>query len=99
MSVVFSRSGVEYDSGLCLRGLNLLGHAQMIELFIGSQCGGHGKCGKDRVILDAEDSAKVNPPTELERIHLGKLLDQGYRLACQCFPNDDELKLRVFLPE
>ena len=99
MSVVFSRSEEENDSGLCLRGLNLLGHAQMIELSIGSQCGGHGKCGKDRVILDPENLAKVNPPTELERLHLGELLNQGFRLACQCFPNEDELKLRVFLPE
>jgi|GEM_PF-6095785 len=99
MSVVFVRGDEEFDSGMCLKGLNLLGHAQMIELFIGSECGGHGKCGKDRVRLGSEDQAKVNPPTAIERIHLGERgLSDGFRLACQCFPDRDDSRIKVILP-
>jgi len=100
MSVQFVKSDEIKDSGLCMKGLNLLGHAQMIELFIGSACGGHGKCGKDRVILAPEDQARVNPPTAIEKAHLTSVeLAMGMRLACQCFPDRDGLILRVRLPE
>ena len=100
MSVIFVRDGQEFDSGMCLRGLNVLGHAQMIELFIGSQCGGHGKCGKDRIHLESRDRALVNTPTAIERAHLSaEQLEAGLRLACQCFPESDDLSLRVFLPK
>jgi 2Fe-2S ferredoxin len=99
MSVVFFKDAREHDSGLCLAGLNLLAHAQMIELFIGSECGGHGKCGRDRVILPEKARAQVNAPTAIERAHLKpEELEAGYRLACQCFPNSDDLALTVHLP-
>ncbi len=99
MSTVFVVGSQEFDSDLCLRGLNLLGHAQMIELSVGSQCGGHGKCGKDRVILSEADRLLVNEPTAIERIHLSAdELSRGFRLACQCFPNADGLSLRVSVP-
>ena len=82
------------DSGECMRGLNILGHAQLIELDLGSTCGGHGKCGKDRVQLLPADQAKVNPPTEIELIHLTPLeIAEGVRLACQCFPHRDGLSI------
>ena len=70
----------------------------MIELFIGSQCGGHGKCGKDRVMLNTQDQSYVNPPTEIERAHLTEQdLARGVRLACQCFPERDNLKIEAIV--
>ena len=94
MSVRFQKKDQIFDSELCMRGLNLLGHAQMIELEIGSQCGGFGKCAADRVILAPEEQKKVNPPTEVETHHLSKEeLVQGLRLACQCFPNEDGMSI------
>lgn len=80
----------------CERNLNLLAHAQAIELDIGSQCGGHGICGGDRVRVPG--SALLSPVTEPEREHLSpEELAQGWRLACQCFPerNDAELKVQT----
>lgn len=78
--------GSASDSGLCERQLNVLAHAQIISLDIGSQCGGHGVCGGDRVRL--KSNADVSPITDKERVHLSaQELEQGWRLACQCFPN------------
>jgi ferredoxin len=96
MSVIFVRQGVRLDSEICHPGLNLLGHAQMIELGLGSECGGHGKCGRDRVLLEASELDQVNAPTAIERAHLKpEELKAGYRLACQCFPNAEGLSLSV----
>ncbi len=99
MSLQFLKNGQIYDSGECVPGLNLLAHAQLIELDIGSQCGGHGKCGKDRVILASSDQKKVNPPTQIELHQLSAAeLMQGYRLACQCFPNTSDLRISAQIP-
>lgn len=79
--------------------LNLLAHAQTLELEVGSRCGGHGKCGGDRVKILSGSRASLSEITEIERGHLSRGdLEKGYRLACQCFPNDAEgaLKIEVF---
>jgi ferredoxin len=75
--------------------LNLLAHAQTLELDVGSRCGGHGICGGDRIrILGA--APPLSPITDAERRHLTKReLEAGYRLACQCFPNSAVLPLRI----
>lgn len=44
-------------------------------------CGGRGKCGKCRVLVDGA----LTPPTETERRLLGDDIDRGVRLACCCF--------------
>lgn len=76
--------------------LNLLAHAQAIELEIGSRCGGHGKCGGDRVRILPESHVELSPVTEEEQERLmPSLLSKGYRLACQCFPNDAMGVIRV----
>jgi ferredoxin len=96
MSVKFLRKSEILDSEVCWQGLNLLGHAQMIELFIGSKCGGHGECGADRVRLRPEDQAKVNAPGAVEKSFLSaEELASGVRIACQCFPNEDGLSIQV----
>lgn len=84
--------------------LNLLAHAQTIELEIGSRCGGHGKCGGDRVRIlpQADGSAHpaLSPVTDEERRHLtAGEIESGFRLACQCFPNDAKISIRLRIGE
>ena len=84
----------------CYRGLNLLAHAQLEEVLVGSRCGGHGICGKDRVRVQLDDFSKLSPPSATERKHLSlDEINAGWRLACQCFPSEDGLELRVSCPE
>jgi ferredoxin len=73
----------------CYKQLNLLGHAQLEEIDLGSQCGGHGICGKDRVqILEGVD--RLSPVTSAEERHLSKSeIQNGVRLACQAWPEGD----------
>jgi ferredoxin len=100
MSVVFFRQEEQWDSGICMQGLNLLAHAQMLEISTGSECGGHGRCGKDRMRIAPEDQHKVSPVTAIERIHLKpEEIASGVRLGCQCFPESDGINLQVFLRE
>jgi Na+-transporting NADH:ubiquinone oxidoreductase subunit NqrF len=80
----------------CLSQLNLLAHAQIEELEIGSQCGGHGICGGDRLKTDPLDRSKFSPITEIERKHFSnQQLQAGYRLGCQCWPEADDLEMEV----
>ena len=80
------------------RSLNLLAHAQLLELPTGSRCGGHGKCGGDRIVVRAKDSADLSPLSESEKRHLSaKEIADGVRLACQCFPERDGAELEVTL--
>lgn len=92
------------STDFCEPKLNLLAHAQCLEIGIGSQCGGHGICGGDRVrvqVLGGSEtqcplSAPLSPPTEAELKHLSpEELAQGYRLACQCYPNEASLELQI----
>ena len=70
----------------CSRQLNLLAHAQMEELDVGSRCGGFGECGGDRVRV-ASGMESLSPLTGAEREHLSEAeIKDGYRLACQTFP-------------
>lgn len=86
--------GSERDSGLCERNLNLLAHAQCIELDIGSECGGHGRCGADRLLIREEDRSKLSLVTEVERRHLGdQAIQDGWRLGCQAFPDKSGLSI------
>ena len=89
----------DYDSGMCEPSLNLLAHAQAIELEIGSQCGGHGVCGGDRLKIRGDTSA-LSPVTPAEREHFtSQELQEGWRLACQCFPQNSDLNIQVILPD
>ena len=81
--------GIDHDSGFCDRNLNLLAHAQAIELETGSRCGGHGVCGGDRVRI--ESASRLSPLTEAEKEHLSpEEIQSGWRLACQCFPDNSD---------
>jgi ferredoxin len=79
----------------CYRSLNLLAHAQLEELEVGSRCGGHGVCGGDRVLI-CKGRSELSPVTEAETKHLTREeLEQGYRLACQAWPQGDDLEFEV----
>lgn len=102
MTIRFVRKALDgcqiYDTDLCERNLNLLAHAQAIELEIDSQCGGHGICGGDRVRTQTS-SEQFSAVTAAEREHLtSEMLAQGWRLACQCFPQSSGAELDIQLP-
>lgn len=84
----------------CEPNLNILAHAQAIELGIGSRCGGHGKCGGDRVKALGNSAEWLSPVTDDERKHLSAAeIDSGIRLGCQCFPEnpDAEIHFEIFI--
>lgn len=87
-SVVFMRGGeIVAQTDSIFPKLNLLGHAQLEEVATGSQCGGHGVCGADRIRVEASEPGALSPLSENEFKHLDeKEIKNGYRLACQCFP-------------
>ena len=98
MSVRFYRDGKLVSDVDCYQGLNILAHAQIEELETGSECGGHGKCGKDRIVIIESDRKKLNPPTLQEKKFLtADQIENGWRLACQAFPNTDGLEIEVSL--
>ena len=73
-------------------GETLLSALRAVGVAVASECGGKGKCGKCRVHLDRGDGA----PSDRERIVLGGLVDQGWRLACQTVVHED---LEVTVPD
>ena len=89
--------GKRSEVDFCDRNLNLLAHAQAIELEIGSRCGGHGICGGDRVRIDIDShGSNLSPLTEREREHLSsEEIAQGWRLACQCYPETSEQSILI----
>ncbi len=98
MSVCFLRNGKIISEVDCFQSLNLLAHAQIEEIETGSECGGHGKCGKDLIFVSESDRLKLNAPTTAEKKHLSDdELIKGWRLACQAFPNEDGLAISVLL--
>jgi ferredoxin len=79
----------------CYKHLNLLAHAQMEELDIGSRCGGWGECGGDRIRI-VSGGEHVSPLSDPEREHLTvEEIAAGYRLACQVFPQADGLEIQI----
>jgi uncharacterized 2Fe-2S/4Fe-4S cluster protein (DUF4445 family) len=68
-------------------GATITEAASAAEIIIDSPCGGEGRCGKCKVIVDAQNVAS---PTEAEKSLLSKEeLKAGYRLSCQtCVESD-----------
>lgn len=97
MSIIFSKGDQKWViSGN--RGLNILGHAQMEEINLGSRCGGHGVCGADRVrVLSGAQFLSV--ANETEKSHLSpEELQQGWRLGCQTWLEDESANVEIFIP-
>ena len=100
MTVSFrARDGKISECDFTERNLNLLAHAQAIELNIGSRCGGHGVCGGDRILTPESDRPFLSPITDKEREHFTPdELKEGWRLACQCFPEKSGINLAPLVP-
>jgi Na+-transporting NADH:ubiquinone oxidoreductase subunit NqrF len=96
MSILFIDEKTQNISKVdCYRELNLLAHAQIEEIEIGSRCGGHGICGGDKIKIITHTS-KLSSITELEQKHLSpNELKQGWRLACQSWPDSDQCDIKV----
>ncbi|MFX1237513.1 MAG: ASKHA domain-containing protein [Promethearchaeota archaeon] len=77
-------------------------------IHIKALCGGKGSCGKCRILAE-KGGEFLNLPSDLERDKLAKdELNDGWRLACQCKINEeqlgtsaiiDDLNIRIFLPD
>jgi ferredoxin len=79
----------------CMRSLNLLGHAQIEEIELGSRCGGYGECGGDKIQIMAGQEFLTSVTTS-EKEHLtAEELQKGIRLGCQCFPQSDNVEIEV----
>ena len=62
------------------KGLTITEAAAVAEISIDSPCGGEGRCGKCKVMVDARN---IEPPDEQEKKTLSEEdLGAGYRLAC-----------------
>jgi len=71
---------------------NLLECARQLSVDLVSICGGIGSCDRCKIQVIA---GKVSKPTLEEEAELGaSALEQGYRLACQTYPESD-VKLHV----
>lgn len=98
MSIRFKKTNKEIEVK-CYKKLNFLAHSQLEELHIGSICGGFGECGGDRIQFSLKDRPKLSPPSPAEKEHLSpEEIEQGWRLACQCYPSDDDLDFEVWVP-
>jgi uncharacterized 2Fe-2S/4Fe-4S cluster protein (DUF4445 family) len=79
--------------GRCPEGNSLLECARLLKVDLVSICGGVGACRRCRVQVV---SGTVSPPTVEDRDTFTEAeLKQGYRLACETFPQSD---VRVLVP-
>ena len=67
--------------------VNLLRVAIRNECEVPYKCAS-GNCGTDRIFVES-GANNLSPPRKRERDRLGKLLDQGWRLACQTYVTGD----------
>jgi uncharacterized 2Fe-2S/4Fe-4S cluster protein (DUF4445 family) len=73
--------------GPCIAGTTLLEAARDLGIDLIGLCGGQGSCGRCKVQLIA---GELSPITGVEQELLSPLeLHQGYRLACQAYPQSD----------
>ncbi|MBS7640847.1 MAG: ASKHA domain-containing protein [Candidatus Bathyarchaeia archaeon] len=80
----------------CPPNVTVLEAAKAVGVDITAVCGGLGRCGKCRVIIETGGES-LNPVTEAERNFLSDTeISMGYRLACQVLVKSD---LVVRIPE
>lgn len=74
------------------RELNILAHAQLVERSLQSRCGGHCECSTCRVVIV---SGNVSPARSEESALLTRAKVADMRLACQVFPENGLVIVRV----
>jgi uncharacterized 2Fe-2S/4Fe-4S cluster protein (DUF4445 family) len=79
-----------HDEEECLTvipGLSLKDMLEQTRFRVKARCSGNRACGLCRVKIN---SGRLNEPTGNERVYLeSNLLEQGMRLACQVYPEED----------
>jgi ferredoxin len=75
---------VEYNPAI-----SLLNNLRILDIDIGSMCGGRGNCGTCRVqVLEGERF--LLHPNDIERFRLSEVeINQNWRLACQLYSIKD----------
>lgn len=85
VTVVFKPSGSKADVP---RGTSVMEAALRAGEWIPSECGGQGRCGRCRVLI--QEGGALAPPTSSEKAFLSpRELEEGYRLACQTLVERD----------
>jgi len=79
-------------------GIKIIELARMLNINIVSSCGGRGKCGKCKVLVE-KGREGLNPPSESERKFLSpEEIKEGWRLACTISPQA-ETEIVIKVPE
>jgi len=92
ITVIFEPEGRKVE---VFSGISVLEAAYTAGVAIRSECGGIGRCGKCRVIIQIKEA--VEKATEAERRHLSSTeLNIGYRLACQTLLLDNA---KILIPK
>ena len=76
-------------------GTSILEAARMADVDLTSICGGKGKCGKCKVIVENMDAISSMTKEEKKRL-TSEELSVGYRLACQSLIHDS---IKIMIPE
>jgi len=85
-NIVFAEYG---KTAKLLHGNSILDAAKKVDIEISAVCGGHGLCGKCRVVVK-EGSQNLEPVSHLETMSLSREeLAAGYRLACSTLLNHE----------
>jgi len=80
--------GAEVETA-CYGRLNVLAHAEMIELDLPQKCGGQAECGTCRIrVLDGECTPARGDEVDLMTRHRSRF-SAGERLACRARPRGD----------
>ncbi|PZE21956.1 2Fe-2S iron-sulfur cluster-binding protein [Paenibacillus xerothermodurans] len=64
-------------------GTTILAASRKARVQIRTRCGGKAGCLMCKVIVDDSACTGLAPMNQNERLKLGELAEQGYRLACQ----------------
>ncbi|TDF99335.1 2Fe-2S iron-sulfur cluster-binding protein [Paenibacillus piri] len=64
-------------------GTTILDASRRVRVQIRTRCGGNASCLMCKVLVPAPSAAGLTPLNQNERLKLGGLQEQGYRLACQ----------------
>jgi len=79
-------------------GTTLLAAARDTGISIESLCGGEGRCGTCKVVVD-EGRDCLSPPSQAdEQVFTGSELDRGYRLSCRATVSESDCPVATTVP-
>ena len=80
--LLFEPMGISYDA---VEDQSILEIAHGMGIYLRSDCGGKGRCGKCRILVHPKGCLSQISRLEYEQL-TPEQLDEGYRLACQAKP-------------